>query len=69
MADPRDTALHAHLAHKKLGCLSEIDALLVNAPDDLSVGEHVALPLAPSAGLQAGAPIECALHAVTCIWS
>jgi hypothetical protein len=44
MADPRDAALTAQLAHKKLGCLSEIDALFVNAPDDLGVGEHVAVP-------------------------
>ena len=39
MADARDTALSAHLAHKKLGCFSEIDALFVNAFDDLGVGD------------------------------
>jgi hypothetical protein len=69
MADPRDTALPAHLAHKKLGCFSEIEALFVNARDDLGVGEHVAVPLAPSAGRKAGAPTESGFHAVSCIWS
>jgi hypothetical protein len=70
MAYPRDTALSAHLAHKKVGCFPEIDALFVNAPDELGVGEEYdAVPLASSAGWKAGAPTECGLHAVTCIWS
>jgi hypothetical protein len=41
MADPRDTALSAHLAFKDVGWLSEIGTLFVNVPDDLAVGEHV----------------------------